>query len=261
MIPNGRNVRIEFLFCSKNNNKYKLHEHTHNRRLLTNFSLASADYTLAAFDHYGRPMKDQRLTYGTIFAGGISNEYNSILNKISNDVRILMDLPDNSNECTCFVYSNSTIDVKPTGLKNLKNRLIINRIKLIDGEKCYYLYIPHQNDWANTKILSGLFCSNEYANCIVNRESKPLVEIQNKIKDLFSRTSVKIADVNTVFYQIVVSNNTDLRNVSIKECTDLESSDNICSNNYFIKKRDALEVLYKLRAILNPDDGTNPASC
>ncbi len=253
VIPNGRNVRIEFLFCSKNNNRYKLHEHTHNRRLLTNFSLASADHSLAAFDVNGRPMKDQRLTYGTILTGGISNEYESILSKISNDIRVLMDLTDNSKECTYFACSNSKAEVKSIDLKNLKNRLILNRIMPIDEEKCYYLDVPRQNDWAHTKILSGLYNSDEYANRIVYKESKPLVEIQKRIIDLFSKTSIRNADDYSIFYQIVVSNNSDLRNVRIEECTCLESSGKICSNNYFINKKDALEVLYKLKILLKLD--------
>lgn len=250
ILPQINNIRIEFILCDISNNKFKLHEHAHNRRLLTNYSILRSDYTLAIFDEKGIPSKDQGVTYNSIFSGTKSREHDTIIKKIAGDIKYATD-----NNQDCYPYMACTKEdrlVKKTKLNDLKNRLIMNYIKLKNGDKCYYLSVPYDNDWLNVKYLSGVYDSSRYQNCICAKEPKPiLTKMVEELKRYFGSINFEMpTDDKEPFYWASTSYPSDLKTVKVQESKPEDKIENCYSKNCFKKREDAEKVVEEIKRIL-----------
>lgn len=250
ILPQINNIRIEFILCDKNNNTFKLHEHAHNRRLLTNYSILRSDYTLAIFDEKGIPSKDQGVTYDSIFRGTKSREHDTIIKKIAGDIKYAI-----INNLDCYPYMVCTKEkqlVNKTKLGNLKNRLIMDYIDLKDGDKCYYLSVPYDNDWLNVKYKSGTYDSSRYQNCICEKEPKPiLTKMIEELKRYFGSINFEMpTDDKEPFYWVSTSYPSDLKTVKVQESTPKDKIENCYSKNCFKNREDAEKVVEEIKRIL-----------
>lgn len=250
ILPPINNIRIEFILCDKSNNILKLHEHAHNRRLLTNYSILRSDYTLAIFDEKGIPAKDQGVTYDSIFRGTKSREHDTIIKKIAGDIKYAI-----INNLDCYPYMVCTKEkqlVNKTKLGNLKNRLIMDYIDLKDGDKFYYLSVPYDSDWLNVKYKSGTYDSSRYQNCICEKEPKPiLTKMIEELKRYFGSINFEMpTDDKEPFYWVSTSYPSDLRTVKVQESKPEDIIENCYSKNCFKNREDAEKVVEEIKRIL-----------
>lgn len=255
-LSNGAAVRIEFIYCVGNGNGYNLYEHTHNRKILTNFSLASVDYDLAAFSIDQRPTKDQRICYDLILSKEIELEHEIILKKIAKDIKKASDNTD-KNMDYIYLVSSSEINrgvVNKNEINNLKNRLIMNIVNFREGDKCYYLSVPQNSNWKDIKVLAETYTAeHNYELCIKDKESKPLEILANEIKRLFEGIkSEQATDNDNNFYWVTVTTQSDLKTVKVRSKED--DSNAIASkcfkNNCFKNRKDAEEVVASIKQII-----------
>lgn len=128
-------------------------------------------------------------------------------------------------------------------------------LDLREGEECYYLSVPHQNDWANIKILHGIYSQDPYSNCIYARTEKLLLGRQSAIQDLFINMNIErypqCPKGEKGFYRITVSDDSNFARL-IVQSPDGSKSDNQIqyTNNCFLKKEDAKKIASEISSIL-----------
>ena len=128
-------------------------------------------------------------------------------------------------------------------------------LDLREGEECYYLSVPHQNDWANIKILRGIYSQDPYSNCIYARTENLLRGRQSAIQDLFINMNIErypqCPKGEKGFYRITVSDDSNFARL-IVQSPDGSKSDNQIqyTNNCFLKKEDAKKIASEISSIL-----------
>ena len=125
-------------------------------------------------------------------------------------------------------------------------------IDLKDGDKCYYLSVPSDNDWLNVKYLSGTYDSSHYQNCICKKEPKPiLTKMVEELKRYFGSINFEMpTDDKEPFYWVSTSYPSDLKTVKVQESTPKDKIENCYSKNCFKNREDAEKVVEEIKRIL-----------
>lgn len=124
-IKDLRDYRITTEFISGNRNCY-LFEHTHNRNIVTNYYIISAEHKLAAFKN-GFAASDQRVSFQTLYSEGINDGSDTperyqeiIINRIRSIAKYGMD-----HETSGYKFSqNGNANPAMVSIKNIKNRFV-----------------------------------------------------------------------------------------------------------------------------------------
>ncbi|MBR6989511.1 MAG: hypothetical protein IKH95_06760 [Bacteroidaceae bacterium] len=260
-----KNVLVEFVLCSKNNDLLKLHETAHNRKFLANYYIGTAEYTIAAFDYLGSPARMQRLQYSALFSDNdYLYEFNTYVSKLYRDIQYCLNNPTTKGY-TYWVWSvednnevqeqelehlKNSNEVQEQELENLKNRMIMKKLK--DGDKCYYLSVPDCNNWMKIEVKTGSYEEKNYKQCVFDKESKPLELIAQKIMNCFKKGYVQASDDNKPFFRVTVDHKSDLKTVHVlqSEKDDLIKNQKQYANNCFAYEKDAEAVVSEIKKIL-----------
>ena len=247
-------IRLEYIVCNRNyKDRFDLYKHAHNRKLITNFTLLSAEHTLAVFGNEDE--REQRITYESIFNSECLYEHNSILNRFAKDVKygIKCQAEDIETPYHIFRYICSE-KVKQIKLKDIKNRLIMERIKLKEGNKCWYLSVPNNSDWLNLKTMTGIYNPSNYVDCIADLEPKPvLTGMIEKIKKIFNEHQYTPGDENEQFYWICASTRSAIKTIHVNNSKIDTKPEKCYQKNCFKNKEDAEKVLAQMKLIFGID--------
>lgn len=127
---NDLHIKVEFL--AGDFNPPKMFEDMHNRKILTNYSVITAEHGFGMYNSNGRMKWDQKFTVQSLYSDGLSTssltpekERQKILTKVCSIVRYAEDKFDKTNNRPSFRFGQDTranpIKVSP---KDMKNRLI-----------------------------------------------------------------------------------------------------------------------------------------
>lgn len=127
---------------------------------------------------------------------------------------------------------------------------------MIEGEKCYYLSVPNENDWAKVTIMEETYNKRSSKECV--RTSKDdikglhnLIELVVSIRIIFLLHKYTLAKGDRTFYRINVTHASDI--LTLKVVPDDASSlkDQIkYTGNYFQNEDEAELVAKQLKRII-----------
>lgn len=129
-ISNLRDYRMVFEFLSGNHN-CNLFSETHNRNIVTNYMILSAEHKLAAFAPDGSACVDQKISWYMLYGDGIDNSSDTpehgrriFINRIRNIVKYGID-----HETSGYNFSQNGIsNPNKINLKDIKNRAIRQKL-------------------------------------------------------------------------------------------------------------------------------------
>lgn len=121
-----RDYSMTFEFVSGNHNCHLFSE-THNRNIVTNYMILSAEHKLAAFNSKGEPNADQKVSWYMLYGDGIENDSDLpergkrlFVNRVKNIIKYGIDHPTSGYNFSQNGISNPS----KISIKNIKNRLI-----------------------------------------------------------------------------------------------------------------------------------------
>lgn len=266
-------ILVEYIYCDSavndrtdkcDNDATALYKTTHDRFVFSNYLTVDAPKTLAAFQ-YGKGgnvtgIKDtQKLQVSALYADGFeSNQYiqseeqnqeayiDALVKAVGSGINPVC---EGNNRITYYAYKIMGDDVNK--LENqerikLQNRFIMDRVELKKGDPCYYLSVPHCNDWANVKIspLSHFPEDDEYKDYVVVKSERReiLEQIIEKIKTLFLPGKDGQASEGEQFYRICTETASDIRKLGVVS----SSRNERYSGNCFKSEKDAMDVANKI---------------
>lgn len=221
----------------------------HNRFIITNYGIISAENSLNAFDydHEGTPNFLQTIssTLNISDSSGLNiwETYRSSLSK---------KVYEKEYECQHLTYADN--DMNTIASKHPENRLLS---ALSEGEKCCYLSVPYDNDWEKIEIIedNNSFKQDNYATCIYAKTKEDLIPKRDKIRDLFGNMNTEkypqCPEGNNNFYRIIVSNQSNFENIIVQSPDGSKSVDQKqYINNCFLNKDDAIAIARQIGSIL-----------
>lgn len=258
----GLNFIQDYIFCdNKDMRNWPLIDFTHNRFIMTNYHMISAEKQLSAFRN-GAAVEFQTLYYTSQLASDDSRckwhiyrrEIASIINDAADrESRNKMTSEDSQYKPICpylcmRVGNNHQEQIIMT---DINNRLIN---ELQDEDPCWYLSVGNDNDWANTKVLPGTFNSERYSKCICSKSKIELDRKCEEIKAIFSNKNFpyeQVKEDGETYFKIYVSHPSDIQFIKYKE-SNTNTLDQYTNyhNNCFLKEDDAIEVANKICDVL-----------
>lgn len=259
---------VEYIYCDSNNDISGLYSATHNRFILSNYLTVDAPKTLAAFQYneegeVTRINNTQKLQVSALYADGFeSNQYiqseeqnqeayiDALVKAIGNGINPVC---EGNNRITYYAYkvNNGELEIiVNTEYVKLKNRFIMDRVELKQGDSCYYLSVPHCNDWGNIRIseLHHFTENGEYKDCVVVKAERReiLEQIIEKIKPYFLPGKYNQASEGEPFYRICASTASDIKTLRVVSAfADARYSGNCFENEY-----DAMIVANEIWSII-----------
>ena len=241
------NLCVEMLLYKKDSDLYK---NAHNRFIITNYGIISAEQTLSVFTRNSVSDVLQTVISSSIFSDDTTDGFEKwikYLQTITRNIKKAFHAEYNNIEC----YSISSNEVNTISLCNMKNKLL----ELREGDNCYYLSVPNQNDWANIKILPGTYSQGPYSNCICAKTEDLLRDRQSKIQDLFKNMNIEryrqCPKGEKNFYRITVSDDSNFDCINVQSPDGSKSDNQIqYTNNCFLRQNDAIEIARKISSIL-----------
>lgn len=127
---------------------------------------------------------------------------------------------------------------------------------MIGGEKCYYLSVPNENDWAKVMIKEEPYNENSSKECV--RISKDdieglnnLIEMVVSIRLIFLLHKYTLAKGDRTFYRINVTHASDILTLKVvpDDASSLKNQIKY-TGNYFQNEEDAELVAKQLKRII-----------
>lgn len=253
-------ILVEYIYCDNKNDITGIYKATHDRFVFSNYLTVDAPKTLAAF-RYNRDgnvtgIKDtQKLQVSALYADGFeSNQYiqseeqnqeayiDALVKAIGNGIDPVC---KDNNRITYYAYKfreGKVEEIENKERVKLQNRFIMDRVELKTGDPCYYLSVPHCNDWANIKIstLTRFPEDDEFKDYVVVKSERRKIfeEIVEKIKSHFIPGTYNQASEGKQFYRICTGTASDIRKLRVVS----SSQDLRYSGNCFEKEYDAMIV-------------------
>ena len=244
-----KNVTIELLFCKGDSDLNKV---LHNRFIITNYGIISAEETLSAFTRNNLSEVLQTVSTFLIFSDNMPEgfeKWRKYLNSISKLINEA--IRNNKDSYPFYTISNGVLEHKE--LYNMKNKLI----ELREGDKCYYLSVPNQNNWAEIYVKKGTYHQGPYANCIYSKTKAGLEIKAERIQTLF-----KHMDTNKYLQCFEISNSDEYYRISISDSPNFgkleiirDGKDTVKNqiqylNNHFLMLEHAVHFAEQIKSIL-----------
>lgn len=251
------NYLLEYVYCDDTNPLWKLYKYTHDRFAISNYTTMDASHALELFNE-GIVKTEQKVTVGNLFYEDTLKMNNTFIRRIADEIQKGIKNP----EKTPYKYIRYDIvngELKKgdcSELREIQNRFIMDELNIKEGEHCYYLSVPYDNDWAGTEILDGYYVAANYTKCIVARTKEELKEKKSKLQQLFINPS-KDCEVpendDDKYWRVIVTGQSNLKTVHAKES---EQGEKVCNqvnnylNNCFKYEEDAWHRVAEIKAVL-----------
>lgn len=260
------NCLLEYVYCDntvgsekKTNSNWKLYKYTHDRFAISNYTTMDASHALELFNEKGEVETEQKITVGNLFYEDTLKMNNTFIRRIKEEIKKGIKDPENNpyKYIRYDIIKGEYIKSNCTDLSKIQNRFIVDElIDIKEGEPCYYLSVPNDNDWAGTKILPGFYTAVNYSKCIVARTEKELEDKRNKLQQLFINPS-KVCEVpendDDKYWRVIVTGQSNIKTVHAKES---EPEEKVCNqvnnylNNCFKYEEDAWHRVAEIKDVL-----------
>ncbi len=247
--------KIETINCTgQNNDAYPLYKDTHNRFIMTNYGMITAETSFSAFSR-GKASVPQTLSAFTNLSAEASSseKRHKIRRRIVSDVNEALEKQRMDYKGAVWQIEKGNYSKKEISMEDISNKQIA---ELQDGDSCYYISVPNQNDWAKCHPLRAKdgFDSRKFASCICDRTYAKLEAKCQQIKEIFKDPCPyeQVFDDTQKFFRVMITYASDLKTIDYIESTPSEKASNQrqYKNNCFARKEDAKEVVDKILAIL-----------
>lgn len=251
-------VVLEFIYCDDTIPKYKLYKYTHDRFAISNYTSVDASHALELFNENGRVETEQKVTVGNLFYEDNLKMNSSFIKRIANEIE--KGIKDSENNPYRYVrydiVKGELVKNECNDISKIQNRFIVDELNIKEGEQCYYLSVPNDNDWAGTEILTGFYIAANYSKCITARTEEELEDKKNKLQQLFINPS-KNCEVpendDDKYWRVIVTGQSNLKTVHAIES---RSGEKVCNqvnnyqNNCFKHEEDAWQRVAEIKAVL-----------
>ena len=249
------NYLLEYLYCDNTNSSRKLYQYTHDRFAISNYTSMDASHALDLFNEKGKVKTEQKVTVGNLFYEDTLKMNDTFIGRIAKEIKEgIKDSKNNPYKYIRYdIIKGECIKSDCTDLSKIQNRFIVDELSIKEGEKCYYLSVPNDNDWTGTKILQGFYTAVNYSKCIVSSTEKELEEKKNELQQLFSKECEAPENDDDKYWRVVVTGQSNIKTVHALES---KSGEKVCNqvnnylNNCFKYKEDALQRVDEIKAVL-----------
>lgn len=252
------NYLLEYVYCDDTNSLWKLYKYTHDRFAISNYTSMDASHALELFNEKGEVKTEQKVTVGNLFYEDTLKMNNAFIGRIAEEIKkgIKANVNNPYKYIRYDIIKGECIKSDCTDLSKIQNRFIVDELSIKEGERCYYLSVPNDNNWAGTEILSGFYTAVNYSKCIVARTEIELEAKKNKLQQLFINPS-KNCEVpendDDKYWRVVVTGQSNIKTVHALES---KSGEKVCNqvnnylNNCFKYEEDAWQRVAEIKAVL-----------
>ena len=252
------NYLLEYVYCDDTNSLWKLYKYTHDRFAISNYTSLDASHALELFNEKGKVKTEQKVTVGNLFYEDTLKMNNTFIRRIAEEIKEGIKDPENNpyKYIRYDIINGECIKSDCTDLGKIQNRFIVDELSIKEGESCYYLSVPNDNDWAGTNILPGFYTAVNYSKCIVARTKKELEEKKKKLQQLFINPS-KNCEVpendDDKYWRVIVTGQSNIKTVQALES---KPGEKVCNqvnnylNNCFKYEEDAWQRVAEIKAVL-----------
>ena len=269
IIPDTRQVCVEYIYC-KSSPISELYEDTHDRNIFSNYIKLSCTKGVDVFKYKNGFRKSisvkytQDISCKTSFSEFLNSQKNDTpeesvekyLETIKKDFHNIVRWTEDKNAPNtyhCFDINGNVI--RENNNINLKNRIIMEKIEINDGSRCWYISVSNDNDWCNLECKDDIFIYEHYKQYIVvdHGHKEELKKIISKIKDLFENHTFNIATENDlIHYRVSVKYASHIKTVHVKSSSD--KNELLCQmrdypRNLFKNRDDAIKMADKIAEI------------
>lgn len=252
------NYLLEYVYCDDTNSLWKLYKYTHDRFAISNYISMDASHALELFNEKGEVKTEQKVTVGNLFYEDTLKMNNAFIGRIAEEIKkgIKANVNNPYKYIRYDIIKGECIKSDCTDLSKIQNRFIVDELSIKEGEKCYYLSVPNDNNWAGTEILSGFYTAVNYSKCIVASTEIELEDKKNKLQQLFinpSKNCEAPENDDDKYWRVVVTGQSNIKTVHALES---KSGEKVCNqvnnylNNCFKYKEDALQRVDEIKAVL-----------
>lgn len=252
------NFLLEYVYCDATNDKWKLYKYTHDRFAISNYTSMDASHALELFNEKGEVKTEQKVTVGNLFYEDTLKMNNTFIRRIAEEIeKGIKDPVNNPYKYIRYdIIKGECIKSDCIDISKIQNRFIVDELSIKEGERCYYLSVPNDNDWAETEILTGFYVAANYSKCITARTEEELEDKKNKLQQLFINPS-KNCEVpendDDKYWRVVVTGQSNIKTVHALES---KSGEKVCNqvnnylNNCFKYEEDAWQRVAEIKAVL-----------
>lgn len=249
------NYLLEYVYCDNTNSSRKLYKYTHDRFAISNYTSMDASHALELFNEKGMVKTEQKVTVGNLFYEDTLKMNDTFIRRIAEEIKEgIKDSENNPYKYIRYdIIKGECIKSDCTDLSKIQNRFIVDELSIKEGEKCYYLSVPNDNDWTGTKILQGFYTAVNYSKCIVSSTEIELEDKKNKLQQLFSKECEAPENDDDKYWRVVVTGQSNIKTVHALES---KSGEKVCNqvnnypNNCFKYEKDALQRVDEIKAVL-----------
>lgn len=251
-------VALEFIYCDDTIPEYKLYKYTHDRFAISNYTSVDASHALELFNENDKVETEQKVTVGNLLYDDTLKMNSSFIKRIANEVeKGIKNSESNPYRYVRYdIVKGELVKNECTDLSKIQNRFIVDELSIKEGESCYYLSVPNDNDWAGTNILPGFYTAVNYSKCIVARTKKELEEKKKKLQQLFINPS-KNCEVpendDDKYWRVIVTGQSNIKTVQALES---KPGEKVCNqvnnylNNCFKYEEDAWQRVAEIKDVL-----------
>lgn len=252
------NYLLEYVYCDDTNSLWKLYKYTHDRFAISNYTSMDASHALELFNEKGKVKTEQKVTVGNLFYEDTLKMNNTFIRRIAEEIKKGIKDPVNNpyKYIRYDIIKGECIKSDCIDISKIQNRFIVDELSIKEGERCYYLSVPNDNDWAETEILTGFYVAANYSKCITARTEVELEDKKNKLQQLFINPS-KNCEVpendDDKYWRVIVTGQSNLKTVHAIES---RSGEKVCNqvnnyqNNCFKYEEDAWQRVAEIKDIL-----------
>ena len=252
------NYLLEYVYCDDTNSLWKLYKYTHDRFAISNYTSMDASHALELFNEKGEVKTEQKVTVGNLFYEDTLKMNNAFIGRIAEEIKkgIKANVNNPYKYIRYDIIKGECIKSDCTDLSKIQNRFIVDELSIKEGERCYYLSVPNDNNWAGTEILSGFYTAVNYSKCIVARTEIELEAKKNKLQQLFinpSKNCEAPENDDDKYWRVVVTGQSNIKTVHALES---KSGEKVCNqvnnylNNCFKYEEDAWQRVAEIKAVL-----------
>lgn len=252
------NYLLEYVYCDDTNSLWKLYKYTHDRFAISNYTSMDASHALELFNEKGEVKTEQKVTVGNLFYEDTLKMNNAFIGRIAEEIKkgIKANVNNPYKYIRYDIIKGECIKSDCTDLSKIQNRFIVDELSIKEGERCYYLSVPNDNNWAGTEILSGFYTAVNYSKCIVARTEIELEDKKNKLQQLFinpSKNCEAPENDDDKYWRVVVTGQSNIKTVHALES---KSGEKVCNqvnnylNNCFKYEEDAWQRVAEIKAVL-----------
>ena len=252
------NYLLEYVYCDDTNSLWKLYKYTHDRFAISNYTSMDASHALELFNEKGKVKTEQKVTVGNLFYEDTLKMNDTFIRRIAEEIKEgIKDPENNPYKYICYdIIKGECIKSDCTDLSKIQNRFIVDELSIKEGEICYYLSVPNDNDWAGTKILPGFYTAVNYSKCIVASTEIELEDKKNKLQQLFinpSKNCEAPENDDDKYWRVVVTGQSNIKTVHALES---KPGEKVCNqvnnylNNCFKYEEDAWQRVAEIKAVL-----------